>query len=289
MNTFLGADAQFTGYDQSKYVIVPLPFEHSTSYVKGTGNGPQAILAASAYVELYDEEFNCESYRRGIHTLDAPPVSESLEKSFVHITETVLRALRAGKFAVGLGGEHSVSFPVYRAYDEVFDDLSILQLDAHSDLRYTYENTIYSHAAVMHRIYELNQNIVLVGTRSQCAEEARFIAEKGICVFYAHYLHQQGFRDDIIHHLKKNVYITFDVDFFDPALMPATGTPEPGGFFWPETIEFLNRVFQQRNVVGFDVVELSPIKNLVHADFTIAKLVYKMITMHDVYNSCKNE
>ena len=282
MTSFLGIEKPHTSYNSARYVVFPVPFEQTTSYGAGTRQGPQAILDASAYVELYDHELACESYKKGIHTMKAPLLAGKTEDSFENITRSVQGILQDGKIPVVLGGEHSISFPVYRAFHERYGELSILQFDAHSDLRYSYEDSIYSHASVMRRIYELNKSIVQVGIRSQCVEEARFIEENGIATYYAHRLHKDGFDETIIAHLKNNVYITFDVDFFDPALMPATGTPEPGGFFWPETIAFLERVFRERTVVGFDVVELAPVKNLPHADFTIAKLVYKLITMQDV-------
>ena len=282
MTAFLGIEESYTSYNSARYVVLPVPFEQTTSYGTGTRNGPRAILKASTYVEMYDEEFGCESYKKGIHTMPGPLLSDNIEDSFKNITRSVQGILRDGKVPVVLGGEHSIAYPVYRAFHDRYEDISILQFDAHSDLRYSYEDSIYSHASVMRRIYELNNSIVQVGIRSQCAEEARFIEKNGMATFYAHKLHKQGFDESIIARLKNNVYITFDVDFFDPALMPATGTPEPGGFFWPETVGFLERVFRERTVVGFDVVEFAPIKNLPHADFTIAKLVYKLITMHDL-------
>jgi len=153
----------------------------------------------------------------------------------------------------------------------------VLQLDAHSDLRKEYEDSIYSHASVMRRIHELNSRIVQVGIRSLCLEEAEYIKDRNLNVFFAKDLFKTGFSQEIFDCLTDEVFITIDVDFFDPSIMPATGTPEPGGFLWHETLEFLRRVFQTKNVVGFDIVELSPIKGLIHPDFMAAKLIYKLL------------
>jgi agmatinase len=181
---------------------------------------------------------------------------------------------------VVLGGEHSISSAVHQAFQEKYRNLSVLQLDAHSDLREEYEGSPWSHASVMRRIWEQNKKIVQVGIRAQCSEEREFTLQNKISVHYAHDLNKHGFTDALIRILDKNVFITFDVDFFDPSIMPSTGTPEPGGFFWYETLDFLRRVFRQRNVVGFDVVELSPLPDLKHPDFLTAKLVSKLIGFH---------
>ncbi len=274
---FLGIEKEFSSYNDSKVVIVPLPYEASTSYMGGTKNAPQAIIEASQYVELYDEESESEVYKKGIYTAEALSFTGKVEDDFSFVTEIFSGHLNKGKFVVGLGGEHSLSFPVYRAFCKKFDNISVLQLDAHSDLRESYEGSIYSHASVMKRIYGLNKSIVQVGIRSQCVEEAGFIKENNLDTFYAHRIKKKGFEDEIIERLNENVFITIDVDFFDPSVIPATGTPEPGGFFWDETLAFLKYVFKEKNVVGFDVVELSPIKGLIHPDFTIAKLIYKLI------------
>jgi len=277
---FLGLEPEFTNLQDAPTVIIPVPYEQTVSYGGGTEKGPGAILEASAYVELYDEELDGEIYRSGIHTAEAVSFEGDVETDFRRITNTFQKYLELGKFPVGLGGEHSLSFPVYRAFHQYYKgDISVLQFDAHSDLRESYEGSEYSHASVMKRIYDMNESIVQVGIRAQCVEEAELIRNRKIATHYAHNLNADGFTDEIIEGLKENVFITFDVDYFDPAIMPSTGTPEPGGFHWYETIDFLRRVFKNRNVVGFDVVELSPIEGLNHAEFTVAKLIYKMIGM----------
>jgi agmatinase len=279
MQNFLGIEETYADAEQSRFVIIPVPLERTTSYGKGTRLGPESIIKASSYVELYDEEFGYEAYKAGIHTAPAIDLNGSVEEMFESITGKFNQFLNKKQFAIGLGGEHAVSFPIYRAFHKHFDQLSVLQLDAHSDLRDSYEDSIYSHAAVMRRIYELNKNIVQVGIRSQCMEEAQFIKENSIATYYAHQLYQGGFNGDIINHLKPNVYITIDLDYFDPSIMPSTGTPEPGGGLWYETLALLSDVFKKRNVVGFDVVELAPQEHVYHPDFLTAKLIYKLITL----------
>ncbi len=281
---FLGIEANYSNYKSASTVILPLPYEATTSYMSGTQNGPAAVIDASAYVELYDEELDGEAYRSGVFTAAEMEFSGNVEADFDKITQAASTFLADEKFLVSIGGEHSVSFPLYRAFHQRFDDLSVLQLDAHSDLRYEYEDSIYSHASVMRRIYELNRKIVQVGIRSQCVEEAQFIKNEQIRTFYAHHLRESGFGTELIEALSSNVYVTIDVDFLDPSIMPATGTPEPGGFFWYETLDFLRRVFAGRNVVGLDVVELSPLPGLAHPDFLTAKLIYKLIGMKQAAN-----
>jgi agmatinase len=281
-SNFLGIEKEFTNLGTAAHVVLPIPFEKTTSYGKGTAKGPAAIISASHFVEFYDEVYNIEAFRSGIATL--PPVStdDKIEDIFKRITDKISELLHKNKFIVCLGGEHSISAPVFEAYNTVFENLSIIQFDAHSDLRESYEGSKFSHASVMYRIWEMNPKIVQVGIRSQCIEEADLIKKEGINTIYAHDLAEKGFRDEIIENLSGNVFITFDVDYFDPSIMPSTGTPEPGGFQWNETVKFLEKIFNKRNVVGCDVVELSPNPDLTHPDFLAAKLVYKMITLKEL-------
>ncbi len=287
MPNFLGIDQAFSNYEDAKVVVVPVPFERTTSYGGGTRYGPQAIIEASAYVELYDEELRYEPYKQGVHTSDPVETEGNIETVFDNITDRFSNLLQDGKFPAALGGEHSITFPIFRAFDKRYKPLSVLQLDAHSDLRSEYEGSIYSHASVMHRIMEMNPRIVQVGIRAQCVEEARLIETKGIHTHYAHDLRQNGLNERIIDDLEEHVYITIDVDFFDPSMMPATGTPEPGGFFWTESVRFLKKLFEKRNVVGFDVVETSPVNGLHHAEFTVARLIYKLMAFK--YGWTRNE
>jgi agmatinase len=285
MNQFLGDDNINTSFEKARVVILPVPVEFSTSYGKGTAGGPQAILEASAFVELYDEELNLEIWREGIHTLEAVHHYPDPPAQLAAIRSQITSLLSQKKYVVTLGGEHSISAAVYAAFHTCYENLSVLQLDAHSDLRMEYEGSLYSHASVMRRIWEQNHNIVPVGIRAMCREEREFVDRYKIPVYYAHQLARDGFADEIIDRLTNRVYLTFDVDFFDPSIMPSTGTPEPGGFLWYETLEFLLRVFQRRQVVGFDVVELSPQPGIRHPDFLVAKLISKLIGFHIMESS----
>ena len=286
--TFLGLEEQWSGLDRSQAAIIPAPYEHTTSYGKGAALGPKAILEASCSLELYDEELDREIYRlsNGIATL--PPLQFSDKCRDADAVELIFNSvsglINRGKKVVCIGGEHTIAIGASLAHSQSYHDLSILQLDAHSDLRDEYEGNRYSHASTMSRIYEKHEHIVQVGIRSQFREEADFIKQKKINTFYAFDIKgrrygsgQYAWHDAVIDALKQNVYLTFDCDFFDPSLIPALGTPEPGGFGWDETIAFLRKLTLHRNVVGFDVNELAPVPHLIHPQFTIAKLIHKLI------------
>lgn len=277
MVSFLGLEKSHTAYETSKVAIVPVPYEQTTSYIQGARKGPEAIIEASGYVELYDEELDAEVYKVGIHTLPPLLFDAHVQDNFNLITEQFGRLLEDEKFPVALGGEHSLTYPVVRAFLNYYKNISVLQLDAHADLRDTYENSRYSHACVMRRIYELTHNVEQVGIRSLSMEEAEVIKTNNWQVAFANEIHDKGFPEALIERLKNPVFITIDLDFFDPSVIPATGTPEPGGFVWTETMAFLRKVFQNCNVVGFDVVELSPVNGMVYPDFTAAKLIYKLL------------
>jgi agmatinase len=277
MSRFLGTENSVDSIEKASTVIIPVPLEYSTSYGKGTAFGPQAILKASAYLEFYDEELNLETWKTGIFTTPEIDVSDKPDKCLHKIEDVVSSYLSNEKFIVVIGGEHSLTFAVHAAFQKMYPEISVLLFDAHSDLRDTYEGSKYSHACVMRRIWEKNNNLVEVGVRSQSVEEKEYILENNIPVFYAHDLHGREFPSTILDKLTQDVFITFDTDFFDPAIMPGVGTPEPGGFFWYETLSFLKKVFDYKNVVGMDVVEFSPVDNLTHPQFLLAKFIYKMI------------
>ncbi|MBZ0158084.1 MAG: agmatinase [Alphaproteobacteria bacterium] len=285
---FFRLDKEWSRLDTARVAILPLPYEHTTSYGKGAALAPAAIRDASSYLELYDEELDTEIFMlsNGIATL--PPLcfdASCRDAAAVEaIREQVSRLIDQDKFVICIGGEHTISIGSALAYTHACPNLSILQLDAHSDLRSVYEGNPYSHACVMARIYEFNRNIVQVGIRSQGAEEAEFIKKNRIATFYAHDIRQGRYGSDmeswqhaVIETLQENVYVTFDCDFLDPALMPALGTPEPGGFGWDETISFLRTLAARRTIVGFDVNEFAPVPPFIHPQFTIAKLIYKLI------------
>ena len=244
-SNFLGLEREFSSYDKSEIIILQAPLEKTVSYGKGTKKGPSAILQASHYVELFDEEFQKElCFEMGICTLDAIKFGKfSIERSLDKIYKEVREHLERGKFVVTLGGEHSISASPIKAHFEKYQNLSILQIDAHSDLRDSYEGSKYSHASVMARVAEVTKNIVQVGIRAQCIEENNFINDNKIKTFYARDIrenkHGKNWDKSVLSALSENVYITFDVDGLDPSVISATGTPEPGGLFWDETISLL--------------------------------------------------
>ena len=289
----LGIESNFLGiekgsYEKSKVVVLPVPYERTVSYGGGTKNGPDAILHASHYVEFYDEETGRQVHEEiGIATLEPLRFGKKNDEDALdYIYETTRMLLKEKKFVVALGGEHTISQATIAAHAEKFRDLSIVQIDAHSDLRMEYQGNKFSHASVMARVCEFIDpgKIVQVGIRAQCIEEAEFIREKKINTLYAHeirsgkYTKILKFWDDYaIEKLSGHVYVTFDVDGFDPSIMPATGTPEPNGLYWDETMRFLRKLGSRKKVVGCDVVELAPMKGLHHPDLTAAKLVSKMV------------
>ena len=279
MANFLGITDEEARYEGCRGVVVPVPYEATVSYGGGTAGGPGAIIEASGYVEFYDEILREEPHRSGgIHTLAAVEAPDGEDAAaFVDRLADIAEGLwRDGKFPIFLGGEHSLSTGPIRAASRAFPELSVLQLDAHADLRDEYQGSPWSHACVMRRVHDLGVWSVPVGIRAVSIEEAEFIRENDIPVFWSHRLaHGEGWMETALAALTDDVYVTFDVDFFDPSLMPATGTPEPGGGFWHETLQFLGKVFEERNVVGMDVVELAPIQGFHAPDFVIARLVHR--------------
>jgi len=283
-SNFLGVKTTRTTWNRARVAILPIPFEQTVSYGKGTAQGPAAILKASSYVEFYDEETGRDVSREiGIATL--PPLSLGSKKGKRAMDGIDLRVTnlhRAGKFVFSLGGEHTMTQALVRAHHRSYPDLSIVQIDAHSDLRDSYQGSPYSHASVMARVCDFikPRKIVQVGIRAQCEEEAIFIREHRVKTFYAHEIRGSRKFDwprKAIAGLSRHVYVTFDVDGLDPSVMPATGTPEPNGLLWDETMRFLKLLGRRRKVVGCDVVEFAPIRGLHHPEMAAAKLVSKMI------------
>lgn len=280
---FLAIEKEYSSYESSKVVILSAPYEKTTSYGKGTAKGPAAILQASHYVEFFDEETGKEvCFDIGIAAIEAMKLGKlSGKKALDHIYKNVNEHIKNGKFVITLGGEHSISTAPIKAHFDNYKDLSILHFDAHSDLREEYEGSKYSHASFAARVSEFSTSITQVGIRAQCKEEYEFIKAKGINTFYAYQMRNEGFNhiliEKILATLKENVYITFDVDYFDPSIMPSTGTPEPNGFYWDETMRLLKKVCAEKNLVGFDVVELAPQKSYTFPDFMTAKLIYKIL------------
>lgn len=276
---FLAPDPSQRDYDSASAVILPVPLERTTSYGQGTARGPEALLAASTQVEWYDEELRNEPVRQGIATL--PPVALSdwaMAATLEEIQDTVSEHLRAGKFVVSVGGEHSLTLAPVRAAAEQFGDIGVVQFDAHADLREEYEGSPYSHASVMKRILDLGIPSLPVGIRSLSAPEGDLIRERQIPVIWGFEMDKAwDLWDSYLDLLPKKIYLTFDVDYFDPSLLPATGTPEPGGGTWWPTMRLLRRLFTKKEVVAMDVVELAPIPGQPSSDFVAARLIYKCL------------
>ena len=279
-HNFLGLPGEHSGFEQSAVALLPVPYEATVSWMSGTRHGPGAIIDASHYLELYDHELDLEPYTVGIHTLPELLLPSTGPGAALPLLRTAVDVLLdRDKFVVMLGGEHSLSSPPILAHADRLRDgerLTVLQLDAHTDLRSEYDGTPYSHACVMHRVLD-RVDLVPVGIRSMTATERAVTRDRAIPITFAHELGDPGWIDRVVDALGETVYITFDVDYFDPGIMPSTGTPEPGGGAWYPTLELLERVFRERAVIGCDVVELSPIPGLVAPNLLAAKLVYKLI------------
>lgn len=281
---FCGEDGMPCTYEAARVAVLPVPYEGTVSYGRGAGGGPRAILEASAQLEMYDEELDQRIDQWGIFTL--PPVDTAgagPTEMMDRIYWAALPALRDGKLLLTLGGEHSISYGVFKALKEVRGrPFSILQIDAHADLRDSYEGTPHSHACIMARAHELELPFVQVGIRALSEEERLFLRRKGLDrnVYYAHRI--AGEADDewmaeVAERLDNDVYITFDIDGMDPTLVPSTGTPVPGGLGWYQVLRLLRRVAKRRRIVGMDLTELAPLPGFHAPDFLAARLAYKMI------------
>ena len=265
-------------FDNARIVILPVPYEGTVTYGKGTRNGPQAIIDASGHVELYDDELDFEPYTRGIHTLPKMEVEgQEPRDMFQAVRDMGSRLAASGKLVVMLGGEHSATPGMVAAFADVYKTMSVLQLDAHADLRHEYSGTRYSHACAMRRVLE-HCPAVQVGIRSLSRSEKKFINSEGLPVFFMRDVRTRaGWMDEATGCLNEDVYVTIDLDVLDPSIMPSTGTPEPGGMLWDEILGFLKIVAERRRIVAFDLVELSPQPDSIAPDFLAAKLAYKLI------------
>ncbi|RMB60885.1 agmatinase [Dokdonia sinensis] len=276
MKTYAGIPQEYASPEKSKIILIPVPYDGTSTWGKGADKGPEAFLNASENMELYDIETESEVYKQGIYLADPITEDASPEAMVKAVHKQVKENIKRNKFVTMFGGEHSISIGSIRAFNEMFDDLTVLQIDAHADLRESYEGSKCNHACA---VYEANQttNLVQVGIRSMDAVEKTVMNEDN--VFFAHDMAQDEYwADTAIEAMTENVYITFDLDAFDPSVLPATGTPEPGGLLWYETLDFLRRVFAEKNVVGFDIVELCPNSHSKPSDFAAAKLYYKMLS-----------
>jgi len=275
---FGALEARYRAFATARYAILPAPYDGTSTWIKGADRGPTALLEASAVLERYDIETDSEVYRRGIHTAAPVAVDGPPERVIARLEKRVGQLMDAGKYVVTIGGEHSVSVGPIRAHAARVPDLSVLQLDAHTDLRPAFRGSAYNHGCVMARARELCP-LVQVGIRSLDAQERAYWDPDR--VFLAEKIHgRSAWVERAIRRLTRNVYLTIDLDVFDPSIMPSTGTPEPGGLSWYGVLSFLRRVFRQRNVVGFDIVELCPSPHDKAPDFLAAKLLYKLLSYH---------
>jgi len=267
---------EYSTLNQAEVVILPVPYDSTSTWLKGADKGPNAIIEASAHMEFYDIETDSEVYRKGIYTAEPVDVGLHPDDMVDAVRERVRHYIEDGKFVVVVGGEHSVSIGSVRAHIAQNTDITVLQLDAHSDLRDEYEGSRYNHACVMARIGE-NCPIVQVGIRSMDSSEKAALDTSRV-VFAESIRRDKGWIEKAISKLSDKVYITIDIDVFDPSIMPSTGTPEPGGLLWYDVLILLREVFDDKEVVGFDVVELCPDERNKAPDFLAAKLIYKLLS-----------
>ncbi len=275
-NNFAGIPDEFADKARAKIVLVPVPYDGTSTWGKGADKGPAAFLDAARNMELYDIESDTEVYHNGIYLAPAITENSSPEAMVQAVHRTVKTYIDEGKFVTAFGGEHSISIGVIRAFMEKYEKLTVLQIDAHADLRKSYQGSTCNHACAMYEAGE-KANLVQVGIRSMD------ITEKGVMrrenVFFAHEMEKnQQWMDEAIERMTRDVFITFDLDAFDPSVLPGTGTPEPGGMLWYDTLKFIRKVNKKRNIVGFDIVELLPNAADRSSDFVAAKLYYKMLS-----------
>lgn len=281
-------DEKHTEWNTAKVVIQQVPYEYTSSYLSGSDKGPAAMVEASHYVEFYDEELDIESYKSfGMVTLEEMDFRGRVDSDAIEaIEDQTSELLDSGKYVVSLGAEHTVTYGFVRAFHKKYADLSVLQIDAHSDLREAYQGNPFSHASVMARVHDLNIPLVQVGIRAQCVEEAELIkSSSNIHTWYAHMLwNDDAWIDACIDKLSDNVYLTIDADGFDPSVAPAVGTAEPGGLTWIQGCKLFRRLAERKNVVGFDIVEIAPRKTDIITEFTMAKLCYKILGYLSINN-----
>ncbi|MBE7697248.1 agmatinase [Tenacibaculum finnmarkense] len=274
--TYAGIPENYAKLETANIVLIPVPYDGTSTWQKGADKGPEAFLKASENMELYDIETDSEVYKEGIYLADAVLENASPEKMVEAVHQTTKKYINKNKFVTLFGGEHSISIGTIRAFNECYNNLTVLHIDAHADLRKEYQGSSYNHACAVYEASQ-NTNLVQVGIRSMDASEKT--AMNMDKTFFAHDMAvNEYWMEDVIDQLTNNVFITFDLDAIDPSIMPSTGTPEPGGLFYYETLEFLKKVFTEKNVVGFDIVELCPNTIDKSSDFLAAKLYYKMLS-----------
>ncbi|WP_054851917.1 agmatinase [Olleya sp. ITB9] len=274
--TYAGIPEELAKLEKAKIVLIPVPYDGTSTWQKGADKGPEAFLDASENMELYDIETDTEVYNQGVYLANAVTENSSPEAMVDAVHQATKKYIKKNKFVTIFGGEHSVSIGTIRAFNEMYPSLTVLQLDAHADLRKQYEGSTCNHACALYEASQ-NTNLIQVGIRSMDAIEKTVMDQDK--TYFAHDMAMDDtWIDSAVDQMTDNVFITIDLDAFDPSIMPSTGTPEPGGLLWYETLEFLKQVFEEKNVVGFDIVELCPNKTDKSSDFLAAKLYYKMLS-----------
>ena len=276
MKTFGGIAENLATYETAEILLQSIPYDGTSTWGKGADKGFDAFLEAAENMELYDIETDSEVYKKGIHILKEITEKSNPKKVFEAVYQKTQKLLTSNKFLTFFGGEHSISIGIIKAFYEKYNGLTVLQLDAHADLRPTYMNSPFNHACALHDASK-KTNLVQVGIRSMDASEKKYMKPSN--VFFAEKMYENNnWMDESIAKMTNEVYITLDLDVFDPSILPATGTPEPGGLLWNDMLIYLNKVFKTKNVVGFDIVELAPIKEQPASNFLAAKLYYKMLS-----------
>ncbi|MFH1000455.1 MAG: agmatinase [Bacteroidota bacterium] len=276
MNNFGGIEDKYASAEKAAVYLQSIPYDGTSTWGKGANNGFEAFLDAAENMELYDIETDSEVYKQGVYIIPAIKEDSSAEAMFKAVYQSTKNLLNTNKFLTFFGGEHSVSIGIIKAFYEKYPDITVLQLDAHADLRESYLGTKYNHACAVHDASK-NTNLIQVGIRSMDVCEKKFINKNK--VFFAEDIYQtNAWMEKAIALMTDKVYLTIDLDVFDPSIMPATGTPEPGGLDWNTTIRFLKKVFQKKQVLGFDIVELAPIEGFKAPQFLASKLYYKLLS-----------
>jgi len=276
--SFGGSDNKFNSFRNAKVVVLPVPYGKTATYRKGTEKGPRAILEASDNLELFDEELNTEINTIGINTAAPLKVARLKPEQIVDLVKNnVLDIFKKRKLPVVIGGEHSITVGAVQAAKKYYKDISILYFDAHCDLRNSYNGSRYNHACVARRLSECAP-VVEVGTRSLSKEESDFLRSDSIkIVSMLDVMRIRNWPERVTNYLSKNIYISIDLDVFDPSIMPSVGAPEPGGMKWYDFLKAIRKIISNKNVVGLDITELCPIKDIMAPDFTAAKLIYKIL------------
>jgi len=282
---YAGIPDKYARLEDAKVVLIPVPYDGTSTWQKGADKGPEAFLQASENMELFDIETRSEPYRKGIYLAPAVLENSSPEKMVEAVYKTTKNYVNQGKFVTLFGGEHSISIGSIKAFNDLFEDLTVLQLDAHADLREEYDGSTCNHACAVYQA-SLTTKLIQVGIRSMDISELDNMVEEQT-YFAEQIIQDDNWMSDSIDQMTENVFITIDLDAFDPSIVPSTGTPEPGGLLWFETLEYLKKVFKKKNVVGFDIVELCPNPAEKSSDFLAAKLYYKMLAYKFKYSNFK--